>query len=156
MAGSTMAITIHWGNDMGFWNLITGAKAIGKTMDIADKTTTGVIAGFDKAFYTQEEKAETVTKRMEIIGKLSETHIELMKATASETTTRSITRRIVAIFVMIMTFLCMVTIAVTWLFNQGWALFMLELVKYFQIGIAFISVVFFFFGTYLAGKFTKK
>jgi len=147
---------IRRGGNMGLWSIITGKSSVDKTLDIADKATTGIISGFDKAFYTDEEKAETLTKRMEIVGQLSESHIKLMQATASETTARSITRRVVAIFVMALTFLCMFAIAAVWRFDKEWALFMLELVKYFQVGIAFISVIFFFFGTYLAGKFAKR
>lgn len=141
---------------MGFFSFITGAKALDTTTRIAEKTTDGIISGLDKIFYTKEEQAETLTKRLEIADKIANTHIKLMEVTASETTVRSITRRIVAIFVMVMTFVCMVSIALIWKLDQEWALFMVELVEYFQIGIAFISVVFFFFGSYIASKFSKK
>ncbi|MCP3924496.1 MAG: hypothetical protein GY714_18135 [Desulfobacterales bacterium] len=141
---------------MGFWSVITGAKAIDTTTKIAEKTTDGIISGLDKIFYTKEEQAETLTRRLEIADKIATTHIKLMEATASETTTRSITRRIVAIFVMILTFISMFSMGLVWKLDKEWALFMLELVKHFQIGVAFISVIFFFFGNYLIGKFTKK
>ncbi len=141
---------------MSIWSVITGANAIETTTKIAEKTTDSIISGLDKVFYTDEERAQTLTKRIELADKIANTHIELMKATASETTTRSITRRIVAVCVMALTFVCMVSICVVWLFDREWAVFMLEVTKYFQVGIAFISVIIFFFGNHILQGFKKK
>lgn len=141
---------------MNFWATITGANAIDKTMDIAEKTTDGVISGIDKLIYSKEERAETLTKRLELADKIATTHIELMKATAGETTTRSINRRIVASYIMFINFLFAVSICVTWKFDQEWAIFMLKVCQLLWIGEAFMAVVIFYFGNYLAGKFLKK
>lgn len=134
---------------MSFWNAITGVASVDKTLDIADKTLTGVGNGLDKLFYTDEEKADTLNKRMEIAEKISQTHIKLMEVTHSETTTRSITRRFTAISIMLLTFLSLVTICVAWKFDKEWAVFMLQVIQYFQIGWAFIAVVVFFFGNHM-------
>ena len=141
---------------MGFWETITGANAINQTMDIAEKTTDGVISGIDKIFYSPEEKAETLTKRLEIADKIATTHIKLMQITADETTTRSINRRIVASYIMIINFIFAISICLSWKFDPEWANFMLKVCKMLWIGEAFTAVVIFYFGNYLAGKFLNK
>jgi len=140
---------------VGFWSLLTGADTANKTLDIADKTTTGIINGLDKMFYTKEEKAQTLTKRLEIAEKMSQTHIKLMEATHNETTARSITRRITAIFIMFLTLLSIITICITYKLDPDFAKFQLEVVKYFQIGWAFIGVVIFFFGNHMINGLKK-
>ena len=95
---------------MGLWGWFTGAKQVDKTLDIADKTTGGIISGIDAMFYTEEEKAQMLQKRLELSEQVSKTHIELMKVTHDETTVRSITRRIIAVCIMIATFVSMMKV----------------------------------------------
>lgn len=140
---------------MSFWGMITGAGAVDKTVDIADKTATGVMSGIDKVFYTPEEKAEAFQKRLEIADRMSQTHIELMKVTHSETTTRSITRRIAAIFIMCITAVAMVIIGALFKYDKEHAEFLLEMIKYFQVGWCFVGVFVFFFGNYVIQGFKK-
>jgi len=135
---------------MGLWSTvigaITGKNAIDKTLDIAEKTTGGILSGLDKLHYGKQEKAEDFVKRLEIAQKAADTHIELMKVTHSETTTKSITRRFMAIGIMTATFVSMVLICLIWKFDPAWAEFCLNVIKYIQLGWAFIAVVLFFFG----------
>ena len=133
---------------MGIWSWITGKNAIDKTLDIADKTTDGIISGFDKIFFTDEEKSDVIIKKLELAEQASKLHIELMKATADENSIRSVTRRMAAIVIMSITVLSIIFIGVIWKFDQEWSLFLLELVKYFQVGWAFVGVCAFFFGTH--------
>lgn len=126
----------------GIWSLITGAKSIDKTLDIVDKSATSIFSGIDKAFYTDEEKSQTAVKWAEL-------QMKLVEQTASETTTRSITRRVVAICIMALTFLSIIAVCVIWRLNPEWAKFILEVVQYFNIGYAFIGVVIFFFGNHM-------
>lgn len=141
---------------MGFWSTITGAGSIDKTMDIAGKMTDGMISGLDKMAFTEEEKEETLSKRIEMFIKIGEANLEFVKATASETTTRSVTRRIVAIFIMSITAITYFSIAVIYKFDPGWAEFLLKLASAFYIGVAFLSVVIFFFGNHVINGVISK
>jgi len=140
---------------MGFFSWITGAKSVDKTLDIIDKSSDGIMKGLDKVWYTKEEKAENFVKRLEIAEQMSKTHIELMKATADENTTRSITRRVTAIVILILTVLSVVTLWIVGKFDPEWAEWMLEVVEYFQLGWAFIAVVVYFFGNHMITRFKK-
>ena len=140
---------------MGLWNWLTGAKQVDKTLDIADKTTTGIVSGIDKMFYTEEEKAEMLQKRLEIAEQASKTHIELMKVTHDETTARSVTRRIIAILIMAITVISMVLLCAIWKYDKAWGEFILRVIEYYQLGWAFIAVVVFFFGNHMIRGFKK-
>ena len=75
---------------MGFLSFL---KSSDKALSIVDKGTTGVIAGIDKLFFTDEEKSEASLK-------VTEAHLKLVEATAGENSKRSITRRILAVMIM--------------------------------------------------------
>lgn len=140
---------------MGFFSWITGKKSVDKTLDIAEKTTSGIMSGIDKMFYTEEEKAEMFQKRLELSEQASKVHIELMKTTHDETTTRSVTRRVIAISIMFITFLSIISLCVVWKVDNQWGEFILKVVEYYQLGWAFIAVVVFFFGNHMITRFKK-
>lgn len=134
---------------------LSGAKNAEKTLDIIDKTASAVSSGVDKIFYTDEEKAETINFRLELAQKMTDSHIKLMEVTQSENSIRSVSRRICAVFVMVLTLLMIIAIGVTYKFDKEWAVFLLKIAREFNIGWAFLAVIGFFFGSYLASKFTK-
>ena len=140
---------------MRFFSWLTGAKAVDKTLNIADKTTSGIISGLDKMFYTKQEKAEVLIKKLEIAERVSKTHIELMKVTHDETTTRSVTRRIIAISIMAFTIFSIIAVCIIRKFDPEWAEFILKVVEYFQFDRAFIAVVIFFFGNHIITRIKK-
>jgi len=140
---------------MGFFNWLTGAKSVDKTLDIIDKSSSSIASGLDKMFYTKEEKAEHLMKRLEISERVSKTHIDLMKATADENTTRSVTRRIIAVSIMAFTLFLIVAVSVIYKIDPEWAAFILKVTEYFQFGWAFIAVVVFFFGNHMITRFKK-
>lgn len=140
---------------MGFFSWIQGKNSLDKTLDIADKTSSGIMSGIDKMFYTEEEKADSLQKRLELSDQISKTHIELMKVTHNETTARSVTRRIIAVSIMFLTFVSMILTCVVWKIDKEWGEFILNVTKYFQIGWAFITVVVFFFGNHMLTRFKK-
>ncbi|MHC4707253.1 MAG: hypothetical protein ACYS8I_09230 [Planctomycetota bacterium] len=78
---------------MGIWGWITGAQQIDKAMDIAKESTSGIIAGIDAAWFTPEEKSRAALE-------LTQAAIEMVVATQGESTTRSITRRVLAWMIM--------------------------------------------------------
>ena len=140
---------------MGFFSWLTGAKSVDKTLDIIDKSSDGIMKGLDKVWYTKEEKAENFVKRLEIAEQMSKTHIELMKATADENTTRSVTRRVVAITIIFATILFMIGLFFTWKLDPKWAEIGLRIIEVFDFSWAFIAVVVYFFGNHMITRFKK-
>lgn len=141
---------------MGLISWLSGAGTADKTLDLANKAADGIINGFDKIAYTEEEKAENAMKRIEIGVKFADLHLKLVEATANESTTRSITRRIVAIFIMIMACLMIAAIAISYKYDKEYAEFLILLSDKFWLGASFFSVVVFFFGNHVIGGMITK
>lgn len=128
---------------MGFFSgikaIFTGVKTADKAMDIATKGTDGIIAGIDKLFYTDEEKAEAGMK-------VTELAISMVKATHSESTIRSVTRRWLAWLVMGV-FCFLITLgALIWKIDEGWAIHILKCAG--LLSNLALAVGIFYFGYY--------
>lgn len=100
----------------GIKTFITGTT---KGMDIASKATDSLISGIDKMVFTQEEKFDAWKD-------VAATHLAILKETASESTTRSITRRMLALilvgdYVFLMTWACLV-----YKWYPNWAIYVVE------------------------------
>ena len=78
---------------MGFWGWLTGMQQADKAMDMANKATTGLIAGVDALFFTDEEKSRANFQ-------ITEAAIKMIAVTQGEATVRSITRRVLAWLIM--------------------------------------------------------
>jgi len=121
--------------------LFKGRLDIGKTFDT-------ISTGIDKLAFTKQEKAEFNTK-------MADAAAEFAKATMSENTTRSKTRRFIAIFliinIMVIFWLC---VALS-LFGKDIAI-ILELSNNLNLGIVFITIIAFFFGGYYFTTYTKN
>jgi len=96
---------------MGFFSFLTSSS---KALDIADKLVDGTVSGIDKLFFTDEEKAEMSQKGLEL-------WIEIQKVTANESSIRSITRRILAIFIVGDFLLLLTASAAIYKFDPSWA-----------------------------------
>ncbi len=80
---------------MGWFTALTStAKATENVTEIAKAGVEGGISILDKAFYTSQEQTQD---SIQAAGKIMDTHLALVKATASENSMRSITRRSLAI-----------------------------------------------------------
>ena len=124
---------------MGIWGWITGAQQVDKAMDIAKDATSGIIAGIDAAFFTDEEKSRAALL-------ITEAGIRMVEATQGESTVRSVTRRVLAWMIM-GTFLFLVLFAaLIWKVDTAWALHVLECVK--ALGSLALAVGIFYFGYY--------
>jgi hypothetical protein len=129
---------------MKFFDWITaGPKAAEKVLDAG-------IAGVDKLFYTDEERAEA---RKE----LAAGWIKLQETLGEETTVRGMTRRILAVMVVgVYIFLSLMCVAV-WKFDKGYADFIWEVANAGQYGYMTLAVVVFYFGPYVFERiFGKK
>jgi len=121
--------------------LTSGPKAAEKVLDAS-------IRGLDKIFHTKEEQSDARQK-------LTETWIGLQKILGDETTVRSVTRRILAIMVMVPFVLLILVAAFSWPFNPEYATFLLELADG-QFSWLVIGVAGFYFGPHMIGRMKKK
>lgn len=129
-------------------NLFSAKASTEKVLSIADKTTSGVINGIDKLFFTDEEKSHASQKAIE-------TYIELMKTTASENTIRSRTRRICAKMILGSFLFLILFGALIWKFDSGWSEYVLGNAK--ALSPLALAVGVFYFGPYQIGQaFGKK
>ena len=74
---------------MGIWALLTGAQTANKSLDLAKTGLESVTGMFDALHYSKEEKGAASLA-------LTTAAIRMVEATHGESTTRSITRRILA------------------------------------------------------------
>jgi len=132
---------------MGFWTWFTGAKTAEKALDTVDNLTNKVAGGLDQLFFTDQEKAEISVETMRM-------HLALIQATQTESSIRSITRRMVAWGIM-GTFMWLIILSgIIWHWDQGWAKYLLELAK--QIYELVLMVGFFYFGYFAVSSVVKK
>jgi len=92
----------------------------GQGMDIANKTVDGIINGIDKMSFTQEEKFEAWKD-------IAQVHLAVMKEAAAESTTKSMTRRFLAL-ILIGNYVFLSDIAAFgWLYKPSWSMYVLEI-----------------------------
>lgn len=122
--------------------IFTGGVDINKALDIVSK-------GADKLVFTQEERADLNKETTEGLS-------QFIKDTASENTARSITRRYVAILVIVVYLLIALVIIAIGIFNTAIALELVKLTNELDLGVAFIAVIGFFFSSYMLKKFVPE
>ena len=122
--------------------IFTGGVDINKALDIVSK-------GSDKLVFTQEERADLNKETTEGLS-------QFIKDTASENTARSITRRYVAILVIVVYLLISLVIIGIGVFNTEIALELVKLTNELDLGTAFIAVIAFFFSSYMLKKFVPE
>lgn len=132
---------------MGFFGWLTGVKTADKAMDTINNLTDHVAGGLDQLFFTDQEKAQVSLETMQM-------HLALIKTTMSESSIRSITRRVLAWLIMA-GFLILILLAATiWKVDAEWAAFIFECAK--QIYELVLMVGFFYFGYYAVSSVVKK
>lgn len=134
---------------MGLLSFLSGAKQADKLLDIGDKATSGIINGVDKMFYTAEEKSEAAQK-------ITDTYLEFLKTTLSESSVRSITRRIVAVMIMALFSAAFLFTVAAWKLDREWAEFCLKTTSEFGVGNLTLMVAVFFFGTHALASFVRR
>jgi hypothetical protein len=126
-----------------------------KVLDIADKGVSSVISGIDKLFYTAEEKSQSFQKRLELSDKIAQTHIDLIKATATENSTRSITRRIATFFILGLFSFSLVLSSIGWMVNPEWAMFVMKSLLSISTNPLMLMVAGFFYGSHMLNSYTQ-
>jgi len=108
---------------MGLGTLIssvfTGAKTAEKAVDVADKVTTGFIAGIDKMFYTQEERAEAIQKYDKLM-------LDYWGLITKENTQQSMARRELARMAFQVYFFLILAMVILWKVDLEWAKFIFK------------------------------
>ena len=99
--------------------IFTGAKTAEKAVDIADKVTSGFMAGIDKMFYTKEEKADAIQKH-------SETMLKYWELVTKENTQQSMARRELARMSFQVYFFLILVMVVLCKIDLEWAKFVFE------------------------------
>ena len=122
--------------------IFTGGVDINKALDIVSK-------GADKLVFTQEERADLNKETAEGLS-------QFIKDTASENTARSITRRYVAILVIVVYLLISLVIIGIGIWSTQKALELVKLTNELDLGTAFIAVIAFFFSSYMLKKFVPE
>jgi hypothetical protein len=123
--------------------LFSTPKAIGTGLELIEKGATGI----GKLVFTEQEKAELSQKTFE-------TWLDVQKVIGSESSIRSITRRILAVLIMGTFLSFLVGSAIAWPFIPAWSAFLLGLAK--ELSNLVLAVAIFYFGYYgvkqIAGK----
>jgi hypothetical protein len=113
---------------------VSGSEAASKVLD-------GAVKGIDALVYTEEERA--VMKQ-----KLGDQWLELQKALGEETTVRSVTRRILAVLIVVPFVFLILFAAFVYKFDTEYAKFLLSLAES-QFGWLVLGVAGFYFGPYM-------
>lgn len=127
----------------GLWSTIFGTpKAVSDAGEIAKTVTGGIVSGIDKAFYTEEEKAENSLTRFQLIA-------DLIKSLQDQFTPRAISRRIIA-FMFCSVFLLAFLTCLIFLFLGKLDMIkaIVDLVNAFLLGEIVLTIIFFYFGYY--------
>lgn len=129
---------------MGFLDWFkTTPKAVDTAANLIEKGASGI----DKLFFTDEEKSDASQKLFRL-------WTTAMATTQSESTARSMTRRMLAVMIMgeFLLFLLMAVFA--WPFLREWSLFMLDCAR--ALGNLVLAIGVFYFGPYCIGNYLKK
>ena len=109
--------------------------------DAAKTVLDGAVKGIDALVYTDEERAE-------MRKKLGDQWLELQKALGEETTVRSVTRRILAVLIVVPFVLLILLAAAAYKFDPEYSKFLLSLADS-QFGLLVLGVAGFYFGPYM-------
>lgn len=129
---------------LGFLKGIFSApKAVDAGLDLVKSG----VSGIDKLFFTEEEKSDARRNWFKL-------WLEGQKITASENTTRSVTRRILAVSIVGEFLLFILMAGIAWPWMKGWAMFLLELAQ--SLGNLVLLVAGFYFGVHLLRGWKEK
>ena len=124
--------------------MIGWLKGVLSTPKIATDVVEGAISGIDKLFFTEEEKSDARQK-------MSEVWLDTVKATAGESSIRSITRRILAVMIVGTFLFFLITSFLCFPYLPTWSAFGLSLAK--ELSTLTLAVGVFYFGTYAIGTY---
>lgn len=119
-------------------------KRIFGDKDIANQVVTGAVAGVDKIFFTQEEKAEANQK-------LSEWYLKYLEATQPQ----NLARRFIAMIVVVLWAGLIITGVVAQKFNADYAKYVFEVLAEIVMN-PFLMIMGFYFLTHAVRAYTSN
>ena len=122
--------------------MIAALKSIFSAPQTIEKAVDKVGKAADTLNFSQQERAQLNAETVEGLARF-------VNETANESTDRSITRRYLAIMIIAVYLLISMIIVVYYPFNHEVASQLVKLVIELDLGIAFISVIAFFFGAHM-------
>jgi len=134
---------------MAWWTaLFSAPKVIETAVDTASTVVKGGMDMFEKAFYTDQEKAQ-MAKEMQAMW------MDLVKVLAGDNSISARARRGIA-YIIVATF-CTFLFASAGLFffNKEWSEFVLKIALSTYLAEGFFGVMLFFYGPYMVGKYIK-
>ncbi len=135
---------------MSFWSVLFGMPDVVKTAveTVGSIATTG--AGMlDNAFYTDQEKAASLEKRMDVF-------LKLQMAWANDNSVSATVRRVIAVFTFGAFFFLVVLACLVWKVDKEWAAFIIKTIIDLQVGWLVIIIATATFGLYGVGKYISK
>jgi len=129
---------------MGLFSFLSGSK---KAVDTMSTVAEGAVAGLDKLFFTKEEKHDAMIATGQLIMK----RVELA---VSESSIRSITRRVIAIMFCSAFLLLLLMSAFVYPWFVGWSKRLFECSMVLKNPI--IAIIIFYFGSYGVGYLLDK
>ena len=122
-----------------FTSIFTGGKTAEKAIGMADKIVDGTLSGIDAMWFTDEEKDKALQKRIE-------TWLKIQEVLISENTAQSITRRIIAVTLLVVFSVLLLGAAGLYPLDPAWSAFLLSLAD--KMWEVVLLVAFFYFGYY--------
>ena len=134
---------------MGWFATLFGtAASAGTAVDLAADSVRGVGRWIDEQKFTEQEKAEQYLKAADM-------YIEMLKTIQSESSIRSVTRRLMA-WAVIGTFLFLILYGTVWFrYDPDYAEFILTVATKSMLGELTLGVSVFYFGVHLLRAFNK-
>lgn len=138
-------------NEMSIFSWLSNAPD--KAIDLISKTGSAVASGIDKIVLTEEEKQDFKIKKAELTAKAMESVIEIHKTIASESSIRSITRRMLAVSFIGVYLLLIVGASIVYQFSPEYASHLFKNAD--SMDTVVMTIVIFYFGYYAIGNLIK-
>lgn len=134
---------------MAWWSVFLSApKVLETAVDTASTVVKGGMDIFEKAFYTDQEKAQ-MAKEMQSMW------MDLVRVLSTDNSISARARRGIA-YIIVTTFCTFLfASAITFFFNKEWSEFILKIAISTYLAEGFFGVMLFFYGPYMVGKYMK-
>lgn len=112
-----------------------------------EKVVDGIASGIDKAFFTNEERADVTKSMADALGQLA-------KDTMNESSTRAVTRRLLCISVTIVYLLLIIAAVVIYYFNIEYSAFIYKVADECLSNLVLMTFAF-YVGAYMVNSYIK-
>lgn len=131
------------------WSFIKGFFGDSKVVETAADVVKSGVDMVDKAFYTNQEKAENQIK-------LTDVWLKLQMLWANDNSISAMTRRLIAFMSFFTYILLIIFVCVVWKFDKDWAAFIIKTIVDLQLAWIVVTITIALFGFYGFGKYVSK